>query len=101
MLMINLAEANEVPGDLIMNEEEMMLYVSSFMASGFTSNINWYRNLDRNWHLIEYRSLNLYGKYFKIQLKIFKYFKYLPRKTNQPRYLKDFVRNQCHQTLDI
>lgn len=53
MMMINLAESDDVPGDPILNGDEMGSYVSSFEASGFTSNINWYRNLDRNWHLIE------------------------------------------------
>ncbi|WP_442877502.1 alpha/beta fold hydrolase [Dactylosporangium sp. AC04546] len=26
--------------------------MSAFEASGFTGSVNWYRNLDRNWHLL-------------------------------------------------
>ena len=28
------------------------MLVEAYEASGFTSNINWYRNVDRNWHLL-------------------------------------------------
>jgi pimeloyl-ACP methyl ester carboxylesterase len=52
MYMINLARANEPQGDPIMSDEELAVFVSSFESSGFTSSINWYRNLDRNWHLL-------------------------------------------------
>jgi pimeloyl-ACP methyl ester carboxylesterase len=52
MMMINLAKANEPQGEPIMSEQELDVFVSSFRSSGFTSSINWYRNLDRNWHLL-------------------------------------------------
>ena len=52
MLMINLAKAEEPLGEPIMNDEELDVFVSSFESSGFTASINWYRNLDRNWHLL-------------------------------------------------
>ncbi len=29
-----------------------LLVVSAFESSGFTASINWYRNVDRNWHLL-------------------------------------------------
>jgi len=35
-----------------MSDSELAVFVSSFQASGFTSSINWYRNLDRNWHIL-------------------------------------------------
>ena len=69
MLMIHLAEADQVPGDLIMTDREMKVYTDAFQVSGFASNINWYRNLDRNWHLLEgidpiirHPSLMIYGQ---------------------------------------
>ena len=52
MAMINLASAEVPLGDPVMSESELAVLVSAFEASGFTSSINWYRNLDRNWHLL-------------------------------------------------
>ena len=52
MLMINLARAEKPIGEPLMSESELEVYVSAFATSGFTSGINWYRNLDRNWHLM-------------------------------------------------
>ncbi len=52
MLMINLARAEKSLGELIMNESELAVFVAAFESSGFTGSINWYRNLDRNWHLL-------------------------------------------------
>ncbi len=52
MLMINLARAEEPLGEAVMSDSELAVFVSAFEASGFTGAINWYRNLDRNWHLI-------------------------------------------------
>ncbi len=50
--MINLARANKPLGEPIMKDSELSVYVSAFQSSGFTGSINWYRNLDRNWHLL-------------------------------------------------
>ncbi|WP_338793962.1 alpha/beta hydrolase [Bernardetia sp. MNP-M8] len=52
MLMINLARAEKPLGQPIMDESELAVFVSAFESSGFTGAINWYRNLDRNWHLL-------------------------------------------------
>lgn len=52
MAMINLAEADRPKGDPIMSEADLNVFISSFQKNGFTSSINWYRNLDRNWHLL-------------------------------------------------
>lgn len=48
---------------------ELDVFVSAFESSGFTSSINWYRNFDRNWHLladvnpiIERRALMIYDE---------------------------------------
>jgi pimeloyl-ACP methyl ester carboxylesterase len=47
----------------------LAVFVSAFRSSGFTASINWYRNLDRNWHLladanpiIEQATLMIYGE---------------------------------------
>ncbi|MCV9931054.1 alpha/beta hydrolase [Flavobacterium sp. LS1R47] len=52
MWMINLARAKKVLGEPIMNEGELDVLISAFESSKFTGSINWYRNLDRNWHLL-------------------------------------------------
>lgn len=52
MGMINLAKKEEPLGEPIMSENELAVFVSAFESTGFTSSINWYRNLDRNWHLL-------------------------------------------------
>jgi len=52
MLMINLAKAKTGKGEALMSGEDLEVYISSFSKTGFTGAINWYRNLDRNWHLL-------------------------------------------------
>jgi pimeloyl-ACP methyl ester carboxylesterase len=44
------------------------VFISSYKSSGFTASINWYRNLDRNWHIladvnpiIKHPTLMIYG----------------------------------------
>jgi len=36
-----------------LSEEELEVYVSAFERTGFTGGLNWYRNIDRNWRLLE------------------------------------------------
>lgn len=69
MLMMNLAKAEHSLGEPIMNDDDLAVFVKSFKKSGFTGAINWYRNLDRNWHLmakikprIEHPTLMIYGE---------------------------------------
>ncbi|MCL4143229.1 UNVERIFIED_CONTAM: hypothetical protein GTU68_030662, partial [Idotea baltica] len=69
MLMINLARAEKPLGEPIMSDSELAVFVSAFESSGFTGSINWYRNLDRNWHLladvnpiIQQPTLMIYGE---------------------------------------
>ncbi|WKK83144.2 alpha/beta fold hydrolase [Marivirga arenosa] len=69
MTIINLASAKEPKGEPVMSEDELAVFVSAFESSGFTGSINWYRNLDRNWHLlananpiIAQPSLMIYGE---------------------------------------
>jgi len=52
MVMIDLAESATPTGEPVMSEDELGVFVSAFLESGFTGPINWYRNLDRNWHLL-------------------------------------------------
>ncbi|MDH3682346.1 MAG: alpha/beta hydrolase [Acidimicrobiia bacterium] len=52
MRMINLATAATPLGEPLMSDSELAVFVSAFESSGFTASINWYRNLDRNWHLL-------------------------------------------------
>jgi pimeloyl-ACP methyl ester carboxylesterase len=68
MMMINLATASDPSGDPVMTEEDLAVLASSFKATGFTPGINWYRNLDRNWHIladvdpvIRHPALMIYG----------------------------------------
>lgn len=52
MEMINLAKATKPLGEPAMSDEDLSVYISGFNKTGFTPSINWYRNLNRNWHLL-------------------------------------------------
>lgn len=52
MEMINLAQSKNSLGEPLMEESELSVFISAFESSGFTGSINWYRNMDRNWHLM-------------------------------------------------
>lgn len=52
MVMMNLATADERLGEPLLTEAELSVFVSAFETTGFTPSIHWYRNLDRNWHLL-------------------------------------------------
>lgn len=52
MAWINLARAESAFGEPLMSDSELAVFVSAFESTGFTGSINWYRNLDRNWHLL-------------------------------------------------
>ena len=52
MAMINIARAETPVGEPLMTDGELAVFISAFESSGFTGSINWYRNLDRNWHLL-------------------------------------------------
>ena len=68
MMMINLAREETPLGEPIMSDGELAVFISAFEKTGFTGSINWYRNLDRNWHLladvnpiIKHPALMIYG----------------------------------------
>ncbi|MFJ9429319.1 alpha/beta fold hydrolase [Streptomyces sp. NPDC101490] len=52
MALIDLARAETPLGEPVMSDGELSFLVSAFETSGFTGGVNWYRNLDRNWHLL-------------------------------------------------
>lgn len=41
------------PTPLFMTDEELQVYVDAYTRTGFTGGLNWYRNIDRNWHADE------------------------------------------------
>ena len=72
MVLINMAgaDAADMPGELMMSEAELAVFIESFEQSGFTGGINWYRNFSRNWETtaevrqrVEQPALMLYGRY--------------------------------------
>ncbi|SDJ34814.1 hypothetical protein SAMN05421850_1159 [Lutimaribacter saemankumensis] len=52
MMMINLATAAAPAGDPVMSGEDLAVFIAAFETTGFTESINWYRNMDRNWHIL-------------------------------------------------
>ncbi|MBM7478696.1 alpha/beta fold hydrolase [Oerskovia jenensis] len=52
MALIDLARATTPLGDPVLSDGELAVLASSFESTGFTGSVNWYRNLDRNWHLL-------------------------------------------------
>ncbi|TDD62193.1 alpha/beta hydrolase [Kribbella antibiotica] len=52
MVMIDLARAETALGEPLLNDSDLGVYVAAFEKSRFTGGINWYRNLDRGWHLL-------------------------------------------------
>lgn len=52
MVMIDLARAETPLGEPLMSDSDLAVYVCAFERSGFTGGIDWYRNLDRDWHLL-------------------------------------------------
>ena len=53
MMMINLAKAKTPLGDAVMSNDDLTVFTASFEETGFTGSINWYRNMDRNWHILK------------------------------------------------
>lgn len=52
MPLLQLARLAEPPGEPLMGDAELDVFVRSFEQSGFTGGLNWYRNLSRNWEII-------------------------------------------------
>ena len=47
--MVDVAGGAPMPGDPLLSEADLAVYVDAFTRTGFTGGLNWYRNLDRNW----------------------------------------------------
>lgn len=69
MEMIHLAQSTTATGEPLMTDREVQVFIDAFEHSGFRASINWYRNLDRNWHLlakvdpiIPHPALMIYGE---------------------------------------
>ncbi len=52
MMMINLALTPDAVGEPVMSDADRAIFRAAFDQNGFTSSINWYRNMDRNWHIL-------------------------------------------------
>src|SRR5439155_24172501 len=46
-------EAEPLPGEPLLDDEELGVFVEAYERSGSTGGINWYRNLTRNWEASE------------------------------------------------
>lgn len=42
-------EPPKLPGEAILDADELAVFVENYRRTGFTPGINWYRNLSRNW----------------------------------------------------
>jgi len=47
--LLGLLERDDAPGEPLLSDEELDVYVRAFKAGGFTGPINWYRNFSHNW----------------------------------------------------
>ncbi|MFC1916784.1 alpha/beta fold hydrolase [Chloroflexota bacterium] len=47
--LMNTFGMTDPPGEPLMSDEEMDVFVAAFSKGGFTGPINWYRNITRNW----------------------------------------------------
>lgn len=52
MMMINLAQTADAAGEPVMSDADRAVFVAAFEQNGFSGSINWYRNMDRNWHIL-------------------------------------------------
>jgi pimeloyl-ACP methyl ester carboxylesterase len=85
MEMINLAEASNPLGEPVMSDDVLSVYIAAFNKTGFTPSINWYRNLNRNWHLLA----NVDPIIYKPTLMVYGVKDIIPPLPN----IKDFVPN--------
>ncbi|MGI8281727.1 alpha/beta fold hydrolase [Bacillus mycoides] len=92
MEMINLAEASNQLGEPVMSDDVLSVYIAAFNKTGFTPSINWYRNLNRNWHLLA----NVEPIIHKPTLMVYGEKDIIPPLPN----IKDFVPNIDIKSLD-
>jgi len=49
--MIKSLENENPPGEPLMSDEELAVFIDAYRKGGFTGPINWYRNITRNWEI--------------------------------------------------
>jgi len=49
--LMDMLEIKNPPGEPLMSEEEMNVFITAYNKGGFTGPINWYRNISRNWEI--------------------------------------------------
>ncbi len=49
--LMGMLEIADPPGEPLMSDEEMDVFIDAFSKGGFTGPINWYRNITRNWEI--------------------------------------------------
>jgi pimeloyl-ACP methyl ester carboxylesterase len=64
------ADVDNTRGELMLSEEDLMVFVDAFTHGGFVAPCNWYRNFTRNWETMAHvkqtiglPSLMIYGEY--------------------------------------
>lgn len=92
MEMINLANSTQVLGEVVMSDKDLAVYLNGFKQTGFTPSINWYRNLNRNRHLLAEVSPIIYQP----TLMIYGEKDFIPPLPN----IQDFVPNIDVESLD-
>ena len=67
---VDYAEIESARGELLMSEDDLDVFVSSFEKGGFVAPCNWYRNFTRNWEITEgvtqkiiHPALMIYGEH--------------------------------------
>lgn len=70
MPMISIANRTDMPGDALMSDADLDVFVKGFERNTFTPGINWYRNFARNWEIlgrvpekVTQPALMIYGEY--------------------------------------
>ena len=52
MMLLDVARDEHPRGEPVMSDADLAVYVDAFRRTGFTGALSWYRNLDRDWHLL-------------------------------------------------
>jgi pimeloyl-ACP methyl ester carboxylesterase len=50
-LLKSIPDASLIPGESIVSDAELNVFVETYRRTGFAGGVNWYRNIDRNWEL--------------------------------------------------
>jgi pimeloyl-ACP methyl ester carboxylesterase len=47
------SDAANFPGETLISDDDLQVYIDTYERTGFTGGVNWYRNIDRNWETTE------------------------------------------------